>query len=73
MLVPTDGPCMLVAVNEGLVTVEDAEPTAASDAVIEGSSRDLLALLLGREARHTLSKRGNIAFAESFSLVFPGP
>ena len=73
LLNATDGPCWLVTVKEERVesrpAVEDDEATA----MIQASSRDLLALLLGRPRHHPLRFSGDTAFAQSFEKAFPGP
>jgi uncharacterized protein (TIGR03083 family) len=46
---------------------------AEVDAVIEGSSRDVLALLLGRPTQQPLAIRGDPAAAAEFTRTFPGP
>jgi len=73
LLVASDGPARLVGVHRDRVTSEPAAEGTAADAVIEGSSRDLLALLLGRAARGTLRLGGDLDRARSFSRAFPGP
>jgi hypothetical protein len=75
LLHATDGPRWLVAVNGDRVESRPAGPgdEAGVDATIEGSSRDLLALLLGRPPRQPLRLGGDKAFAESFQRAFPGP
>jgi hypothetical protein len=50
-----------------------AEPGEKANATIEGTSRDLLALLLGRPPRGKLRTKGNVEIAASFSRAFPGP
>lgn len=73
LLRATDGPCQLVSVHGDRVTSEPAEPTTAADAVIEGTSRDLLALLVGRPPTRTLALLGDPHLAAAFGEVFPGP
>jgi hypothetical protein len=46
---------------------------APASAVIEASSQDLLALLLGRPFHTPPDVTGDVAFGSSFSLAFPGP
>jgi uncharacterized protein (TIGR03083 family) len=73
LLVATDGPTWLVTVAGDRV---DSRPSVPSDdprAVIEGSARDLLALLLGRPRRDPLRFSRDMAFARSFERAFPGP
>jgi maleylpyruvate isomerase len=73
MLIASDGPSWFVAVDgeraESRPAAEGDEPTAT----IEGSSRDLLALLLGRTPPRRLSIGGDAAFGLAFSKAFPGP
>ena len=73
MLVASDGPTWLVSVDrervESRPAVADDDPTAT----IEGSARDLLALLLGRPATRPLLVRGDTGFGHAFSTAFPGP
>jgi uncharacterized protein (TIGR03083 family) len=73
LLAATDGPSTLLSVRGNDVTVEPASSTTVAEAVIEGSSRDLLALLLGRPPRRALAVRGNRALAQVFNRAFPGP
>ena len=73
LLVATDGPCTRVDRHGGRVGVAEADPGDRADALIQGSSRDLLALLLGRPARSGLIRRGDLGLAGAFSLAFPGP
>jgi hypothetical protein len=47
--------------------------TTPATAAIEATSRDLLALLLGRPPLGRLSFTGDVAFGRSFTDVFPGP
>lgn len=55
----------------------ESRPVEARDgaprATIEGSRRDLLALLLDRPRRRPLRIEGDAAFGEAFSRAFPGP
>ena len=73
LLVATDGPTFRVAVRGRRVESHPADSTAAATAVIEASSRDLLALLLGRPLVAGARLRGDVAFGEAFSRAFPGP
>jgi len=50
-----------------------AEPTDDADATIEGTARDLLALLLGRPGLASLHRSGDAALAAAFERAFPGP
>jgi uncharacterized protein (TIGR03083 family) len=73
VLAPDDGPSWLIAVDGARVT---SRPALASDeptATMKGSSRDLLALLLGRAFSQPLFISGDAAFASTFSDAFPGP
>jgi uncharacterized protein (TIGR03083 family) len=73
LLVANDGPAYLVSVDGDAVTAHPADHATPASAVVEGSSRDLLALLLGRPVRTALRFRGDESFARSFSAAFPGP
>jgi hypothetical protein len=73
LLRPSDGPAHLVTVDDDVVKTEPADAATKADATIEGTSRDLLALLLGRPARDRLRTRGSVEIAMSFSRLFPGP
>jgi len=73
LLRATDGGAQRVSVRAGRVTSELAEPTTTADAVIEGTRRDLLALLLGRSPTGSLSMLGDRGLAGAFRQVFPGP
>ncbi len=73
LLVATDGPTYEVVVDGTTVESRPAPPDAHARAVIETSSRDLLALLLGRALRTAPVISGDIAFGRSFSKAFPGP
>jgi maleylpyruvate isomerase len=73
LLVATDGPTYLVTVEGPAVSSRPATPTTSADAVIEASSRDLLALLLGRPLLRPARCSGNDDLAAAFRLVFPGP
>ena len=72
-LVPGDRHRPVVTVDDDRVGSRPAGEDDAADATIEGSSRDLLALLLGRPPREPLCFGGNVALAESFGDAFPGP
>lgn len=73
LLIACDGPTWFVSVDGEHVhsrpTVDGDEPTA----VIEGSARDLLALLLGRPTLRPVSVSGDTDFGLAFSRAFPGP
>jgi uncharacterized protein (TIGR03083 family) len=73
LLIANDGPTCLVSVDGDAVTSRRADATTAATATIEGTSRDLLALLLGRPTRKPLHFDGDESFARSFSAAFPGP
>jgi maleylpyruvate isomerase len=73
LLHATDGPRWLVTVDDAHVESRPAAGGDVADATIEGTSRDLLALLLGRPPRRPLRLGGDVAFAESFGGAFPGP
>ncbi len=73
LLRATDGPTFLVMLDRDDVHTELAEPTEKASATIEGESRDLLALLLGRPLRGKLRTKGNLEIARSFTRAFPGP
>jgi uncharacterized protein (TIGR03083 family) len=73
LLRATDGPTYLVSVDSGHVESHPAAPGSTARAVIEASSRDLLALLLGRRARAPLTISGDEELARAFTRAFPGP
>jgi hypothetical protein len=73
LLVATDGPAYLVTVAGRETCMVTADDTASASAVIEGTSRDLLALLLGRPTAAPLKITGDQLLATSFSTAFPGP
>ncbi len=73
LLVATDGPTYLVRVHGPEVESQPARPGSPATAVIEASSRDLLALLLGRPSRVPPVLAGDVDFARAFSRAFPGP
>ena len=73
LLVATDGPTHKVRVNGAAVESRPASPDASARAVIEASSRDLLALLLGRTPHTPPVIRGDVAFGTFFRRAFPGP
>ena len=73
LLVAADGPTYRVGVANGVVESVPADPHSPSRAVLATTSRDLLALLLGRPLRHAPRITGDIAFGEAFSVAFPGP
>jgi hypothetical protein len=55
------------------VTSEPADLGDEADASIRGTSRDLLALLLGRTPTARLSLGGDLELAAAFNRAFPGP
>jgi maleylpyruvate isomerase len=73
LLVASDGPSYLVSVTGGEVRSHPASPASTATAVIEGTSRDLLALLLGRSCNSPLKYAGDVAFGWAFGRAFPGP
>jgi len=65
LLTATDGgPTTLLAVDGALVTSTPASPEDRADVVVRATSRELLALLLGRS---------DLAVASEFNTAFPGP
>lgn len=73
LLVATDGPVHRVTVDVGSVTVEPADRRTPASASLEASSRDLLAVLLGRPCRGPVRIAGDVELGRRFPLVFPGP
>jgi hypothetical protein len=73
LLVAVDGPTFMVSVRGGVVDSHPADPGSAARAVIEATSRDLLALLLGRPGNEAPTVGGDLAFGRAFSAAFPGP
>jgi hypothetical protein len=73
LLVATDGPTYKVEVEGQNVVARSASPDTQSRAVIQATSRDLLALLLDRTLETPPVMSGDIAFARAFSRAFPGP
>lgn len=73
LLAALDGPRWLVEVDGDSVESRPAIEADDARAMIEGTSRDLLALLLGRPPRRPLRRSGDVAFAGSFERAFPGP
>ncbi len=72
-LVATDGPSWRVSVSGDEVTTELVDSPGRSDAVIEATSRDLLAILLGRPLVDGHTDRGGTDLAGEFARAFPGP
>ena len=73
LLVATDGPTYEVSVDGSTVASQPASPGTAARSTITATSRDLLALLLGRPFQAPPIISGDISFGESFSAAFPGP
>lgn len=73
LLVATDGPTYRIVVRGIDVESAPAPPTTPATAVIEASSRDLLALLLDRPLLRAPRITGDRAFGEAFTAAFPGP
>jgi hypothetical protein len=73
LLVATDGPTYRVSVNGSRVAAQPASPGTPARSSITATSRDLLALLLGRPFQSPPIIGGDIQFGESFSAAFPGP
>jgi uncharacterized protein (TIGR03083 family) len=73
LLVATDGPSHLIEVDGTRVVSRPADRASPATAVIEASSRDLLALLLGRPFLEAPRVTGDAAFGEAFTAAFPGP
>ena len=73
LLVAIDGPTFMVAVSGEEVTASLSAPDSQATAVIEATSRDLLALLLGRPLVETPDIRGDSELADAFQAAFPGP
>jgi uncharacterized protein (TIGR03083 family) len=73
LLVASDGPTYMVSVGGTKVESRPASPNTPARSVIEATSRDLLALLLGRALLAPPNMTGDIAFGQLFSRAFPGP
>jgi Mycothiol maleylpyruvate isomerase N-terminal domain len=73
LLVASDGPTYRVSVSEGVVAATPTTSDSRARAILEATSRDLLALLLGRPLHQELRITGDRAFGEAFSAAFPGP
>ncbi len=73
LLSATDGPTYRVEVRGRSVESRPVDEGSHAQATIEGSSRDLLALLLGRPGSEPLRLCGDVAFARRFADAFPGP
>jgi uncharacterized protein (TIGR03083 family) len=66
------GPRWLITVDGDRVQSRPATPADEPTASIRGTSRDLLALLLGRPPKQPLLIEGDTAFGHAFSKAFPG-
>jgi hypothetical protein len=73
LFVADDGPTYLITASKGVVECAPASPSTPAKATVEATSRDLLALLLGRPFAQTPRIRGDMAFGQAFSIAFPGP
>jgi len=73
LLVATDGPTYSVSVDGSSVASQPAGPGTAARSSITATSRDLLALLLGRPFQTPPVISGDVEFGQSFSAAFPGP
>lgn len=73
LLRASDGPTYKVSVDGTKVESRPVPRDARARAVIEASSRDLLALLLGRALFTPPVIAGDITFGQSFVRAFPGP
>jgi uncharacterized protein (TIGR03083 family) len=71
LLRATDGQAWLVGAGPDGVTSRSAAANEPADGAIDASSRDLLALLLGRPFQGDVTFDGE--FARSFTRAFPGP
>ena len=73
LLVATDGPAYVVTVMGTTVESHPSSRALPARAAIEATTRDLLALLLGRPPQHRLCYSGDRDFGRAFSRAFPGP
>jgi maleylpyruvate isomerase len=73
LLVASDGPTYRVTVSGDAVDSRPASPASPATAEIAATSRDLLALLLGRPVRTPLRFSGDVGFGQAFTRAFPGP
>lgn len=73
LLDATDGPSYIVSLARPFPVVRPAEHGERVTASIRASSRDLLAIVLGRPSEGRPSLSGDAGFAEAFSRAFPGP
>jgi len=62
-----------VSAGADAVQARPAETETPATAVIDGTSRDLLALLLGRPPQESLVISGDREFGASFARACPGP
>ncbi len=73
LLAATDGPAYrITARGDGVEAAPDTDRSPAR-ATIEATSRDLLALLLGRQMLGPPRLSGDKELGRAFSLAFPGP
>jgi uncharacterized protein (TIGR03083 family) len=73
LLMATDGPTYRVSVHGSEVESRPSHSNDDARATIAGTSRDLLALLLGRPALTPAVITGDRAFGAALSDAFPGP
>jgi uncharacterized protein (TIGR03083 family) len=73
LLAATDGPTYRISVSHGAVESTPATRTTPARAIVEATSRDLLALLLGRPFLKPPRISGDASFGQAFSKAFPGP
>ena len=73
LLTATDGPSYRVSVHGHQVESQPARPGSPASAAIEATSRDLLALLLGRAFHSPPIITGDVEFGRCFPRAFPGP
>lgn len=74
LLLPRGGPTWLVNARIGAAAAREVEGALPPvDARIEGEPRDVLALLLGRQAWDRLEVAGDVEVGHRFATAFPGP
>jgi uncharacterized protein (TIGR03083 family) len=73
LLVGSTAPAYRITLEHSVVESAPAPRGDPARSVIEGTNRDLLALLLGRPTIEPLRITGDLAFGEAFTAVFPGP
>jgi hypothetical protein len=73
LLVADPGLRWLVTVDGERTESRPAEPHDMPTATIRATSRDLLAILLGRPPREAITIDGDPTFGRSFSAAYPGP